>query len=83
MEKLDWDHEPAAVKEKLAKAYGRSAGGGVAETVEAQPEITYKSSGIVLNIEPARKAEFQAKLDEVSAALSNEISAAFPDEKLI
>jgi len=73
MEKLDWDHESGVVKEKLAKAYGRSEEGGIAVPVEVpHPEITYKSSGVILNIEPNRKAEFEAQLDEVSAALSDE-----------
>jgi len=68
----DWDRESTVVKEKLAKAYGRSAEGGVAEATEApQPEVTYKSSGVVLNIGATDKADFQTKLDELSTALSS------------
>ncbi len=74
MEKLEWDRESGIIKEKLAKAYGRAAEGSVAEPVEAPvPEITYKSSGVVLEIGPERKADLQAKLDAVSEALSGEI----------
>ena len=62
----DWDHDPEPIKEKLAKAYGprpmqRDAG-----------KITYTSSGVVLNIEPDRRAELQAQLEKVSASLSDE-----------
>jgi hypothetical protein len=69
---LDWDHDPGVLKEKLAKAYGRrSAQGGPAGSTETtQPEVTYKSSGVVLSIEPDRKAELQAKLDEFQAKLN-------------
>jgi hypothetical protein len=69
-----WTLDPDVVQEKLAKAYGPRAPGGEAETVEAnQPDVTYKSSGVVLNIKPDRKAEFQAKLDDLTASLSVDI----------
>jgi hypothetical protein len=64
----DWDLDPLAIKEKLAKAYGQP--GQAPREVET---ITYKTSGVVLNIEPDRKAELQAQLKKVSATLSGEI----------
>jgi hypothetical protein len=67
---FDWDNDSEVVKEKLAKAYGRrSAQSGAAETSE--PRVTYKSSGVVLNIEPDRKAEIKARLDEFKAKLDS------------
>lgn len=62
----DWDRDPDPIKEKLAKAYGpRPAQRDLGK-------ITYKSSGVVLNIEPDRRAELQAQLEKVSAALAND-----------
>lgn len=57
----DWDHESGAIKEKLAKAYGRRPVEN--DTAEASETITTKSSGFVLSIGAARKAELQAQLD--------------------
>ncbi len=69
-----WTLDPDAVQEKLAKAYGPRPPGSEADIIEAQqPDVTYKSSGVVLKIEPDRKAEFQAKLDDLAASLSVDI----------
>lgn len=58
----DWDHDSGAIKEKLAKAYGRRP--VEHDTVETSETIATKSSGFVLNIGAARKAELQAQLDQ-------------------
>jgi hypothetical protein len=68
----DWILDSQAVQEKLAKAYGPRSSEGAAVT--RRDDITYKSSGVVLKIEPDRKAALQKKLDEVSKALSFDIS---------
>ncbi|HMC89681.1 MAG TPA: hypothetical protein VKI17_09035 [Gemmataceae bacterium] len=69
-----WTLDPDAVQEKLAKAYGPRSPDSETEVVEAQqPDVTYKSSGVVLKIEPNRKAEFKAKLDDLTASLSVDI----------
>ncbi len=57
----DWDHESGAIKEKLAKAYGRRS--TESESPEAPETITYTSSGFVLNIGADHKAALQERLD--------------------
>jgi hypothetical protein len=66
----DWVLDSDAIQQKLAKAYGHRSE-GVTET--RRSNITYKSSGVVLNIGAERKAALQKKLDEVSAALSGDM----------
>lgn len=73
----DWDHESGAIKDKLAKAYGRRPVEN--DTAEASEAIATKSSGFVLNIGAARKAELQAQLDRVFQEQQNQTAADLSD----
>ena len=73
---VNWVRDSKWIEDKLTKAYGRPAAGGVAEIADAsQPEIIYNSTGIVLTIDRNRKSEMKAKLVETSKALYSESKA--------
>lgn len=73
----DWDHESGAIKDKLAKAYGRRP--VEHDTAEAAETIATKSSGFVLNIGADRKAELQEKLDRALQSQLNQTAADMSD----
>jgi hypothetical protein len=73
----DWDHDSDAIKEKLAKAYGRKP--AEHEATEAPETITYKSSGFVLNIGAERKAQLQAQLEHALEEQQKKAKANFSD----
>jgi len=56
----DWDHDSDAVKEKLAKAYGRKP--AEHESAGASETITYETNNFVLRVGADRKAELQERL---------------------
>jgi hypothetical protein len=73
----DWDRESAAIKEKLAKAYGRSA--VVHDSAGPAESITTRSSGFVLNIDSDRKAELKAELQRALQSQHDQTEADLSD----